>query len=558
MPTISEIFDLAVGHHQSGHLQQAEELYRRVLQAEPQHVNAWHLLGLLAEQFGRPDLACEYLGRALQLDPTYAVAHNSLGAVLQGLGRLEEAEASYREALRLKPDFSEAHYNLGKVLKGQDKLDEAATCYRRALLCKPDNAEAHNNLGNILQFQEKLDEAAACYLSALRLRPEYVVAHFNLGNVLTAQDKLEEASACQQRAIRLKPDFYQAHNNLGNIRKAQGQWDQAKGCYREVLRLNPEYEEAHFNLGMLSLELGNFEEGWAEYEWRHKVKNFLPRSFPQPRWDGSALVGKTILLQAEQGLGDTFQFVRYVQLVKQCGGRVLLECQPPLVEIMKSCPGIDHILTSNDPVPAFDVQAPLLSLPSIMKTTLATVPAPIPYLSAQPALTEYWRQELSQISGFRIGIVWQGDAKVGLPWDGRAEGRRRSIPLACFEPLARLPGVRLFSLQKGHGSEQLAQRQVRLGIIDLGEKLDKGAPFLDTAAVMMNLDLIISSDTSPVHLAGALGRPVWAALPFSGCWRWLHDREDSPWYPSMRLFRQKTPGDWGEVFQRIAGEIEKR
>jgi tetratricopeptide (TPR) repeat protein len=558
MPTIPEMLDLAMQHHQSGNLPQAEELYRRVLQADPQHVNAWHLLGLLAQQFGRPDLACEYIGRALQLQPAYAVAHNSLGTVLHGLGRLEEAAASYREALRLNPQLSEAHYNLGKVLKDQDKLDEAAISYRQALHFKPDNAQAHNNLGNILQSQEKLAEAAACYQEALRLRPDYVVAHFNLGNVLTAQDKLEEASACQQRAIRLKPDFVQAHNNLGNALRAQGQWDEAQASYREALRFKPDYEDAHYNFGMLWLHLGNYEEGWVEYEWRHKVKNFIARSFPQPRWDGSSLVGKTILLQAEQGLGDSFQFVRYAPLVKQRGGRVLLECQPPLVQIMKSCPGIDHILTPNDPVPSFDVQSPLLSLPAIMKTTLATVPAPIPYLSAQPALTEHWQRELSPFSGFKIGIVWQGDPKKSLPVEDRAERRRRFIPLACFERLAHLPGIRLFSLQKGHGTEQLAQWQARLGIIDLGEKLDKTAPFLDTAAVMMNLDLILSSDTSSVHLAGALGRPVWVALPFSGCWRWLHDREDSPWYPSMRLFRQKTPGDWQGVFLRIAEEIQKR
>ena len=392
----------------------------------------------------------------------------------------------YQEAIRLKPDYAEAHLNLGNALQRQGQLAEAVGQYQEAIRFKPDYAEAHNNLGAAFLDQGRLAEAVTQYQEAIRLKPHYVEAHYNLGLALQAKGHLVEAVAQYHKAIRLKPD----------------------------------YVEAHSDRALTWLLAGDFKQGWAEYEWRWQTKQlrcFKP-SFPQPLWDGSSLSGKTILLWAEQGLGDTLQFVRYAALVKQQGGTVLLSCPDELARILQACAGIDHIFTPGSPLPPFDVQVPLLSLPGILKTTLATVPASIPYLFADAALEQRWQEELAHYAEFKIGIVWQGNPRSSQP-ECRVADQRRSAALAQFEPVARLPGVRLFSLQKGYGTEQLTERQAEWGIVDLGEKL---SDFMDTAAVMMNLDLIISVDTAPLHLAGALGLPVWGCCGSrdagAGCW----------------------------------------
>jgi hypothetical protein len=296
---------------------------------------------------------------------------------------------------------------------------------------------------------------------------------------------------------------------------------------------------------------GDLERGWPEYEWRWRTKDFPRRSFAAPRWDGEALEGRTILLYAEQGLGDTLQFIRYAPLVQRRGGVVLVEAQPALVPLLKSCPGIDQLVPSGSPLPDFDVQVPLLSLPALLHTTRDTVPADMPYLSADPARSERWAAELRGIPGFRIGIAWQGNPTY-------RDDRHRSLPVKHFEPLARLPGVRLVSLQKGFGREQLASVP-DWNVLDLADRLDEaGGAFMDTAAVMQHLDLVVTSDTAIAHLAGALGVPVWVVLPFARDWRWLLDREDCPWYLTMRLFRQKRWGDWDELFTRVAQAVQSR
>ena len=295
--------------------------------------------------------------------------------------------------------------------------------------------------------------------------------------------------------------------------------------------------------------MGRFEQGWPGYEWRWKCKEFgsLPPFHP-PLWDGSPLDGRTILVHAEQGLGDTLQFIRYAPLVHQRGGRVILVCQPPLIGLLTRSPGVERLVAQGEALPDYDVHVPLMSLPGLLGTTLESVPADVPYLDAEPQLVEAWRHRLGSYPGFKVGIVWQGNPKFRLD-------RRRSIPLAQFAPLARVPGVHLFSLQKGPGAEQLAAVTDRFPVTDLGRRLDD---FMDTAAVLKNLDLVISVDTAIAHLAGALGIPVWVALPFVPDWRWLMDREDSPWYPTMRLFRQARPGQWEDVFQRIAEALQRR
>jgi tetratricopeptide (TPR) repeat protein len=550
MLTVAQALDLAVQQHQAGQWQQAEQLYRAILQVEPQQVDALHLLGVLASQVGQHEQASTYIGQALRLQPDFVEAHINLGVALQKQGKLEEALASLHQALRLQPDSAEAHNNLGNVLQEQGQLDEAQACYQQALHLRPDYAEAHNNLGNVLQKQGKLVEALACLQQALRLKPDYTEAHNNLGNVLQKQGKLVEALACLQHALRLKPDFAEAHYNLGNVLKEQGQLTEALASYQQALRLTPDYAEAHWNRALVWLLAGDFEQGWPEYEWRWQRQEASPPRFPQPRWDGASLHGQTILLWAEQGLGDTLQFVRYAPLVQARGGCVLVACQPALVPLLSRCPGIDQLLSQGSPLPPFDAWAPLLSLPGLLQTTLATVPRTVPYLFPDPERVQYWRQELHPLEGFKIGIVWQGNSR-------HQNDKQRSIPLAQFEPLARVERVQLISLQKGAGREQLEAVAERFPVIDLGQRLD-GDSLADAAAAMQNLDLLIACDTALAHLAGALGVPVWLALPFAPDWRWLLEREDSPWYPSMRLFRQQKWGDWDEVFARMAAALQQR
>ena len=297
---------------------------------------------------------------------------------------------------------------------------------------------------------------------------------------------------------------------------------------------------------------GRLDRGWPGYEWRWRERGTEPPRFNAPPWDGSPPEGRTILLYAEQGLGDTIHFVRYAPIVQRLGGRVAVVCQRILVPLLSRCRGIDRLVPEGDPYPGLDAHAALMSLPMILKTTLADIPADVPYLEAEPERVGRWRHELEGFSEFKIGIVWQGNPQFGMD-------QLRSIPLPAFAPIAGVPGVRLFALQKGPGSEQLRDMGDRLGAIDLTARMDPSAgTFVEEAAALMSLDLLVTSDTAMAHLAGALGRPVWVALPFSADWRWMLDREDSPWYPTMRLFRQPAWGDWNSVFERIAAELPAR
>jgi len=550
MMSVPQVLAMAWQHHQGGRLQQAEQLYQLILQLDANQVDAWHFLGLIACQTGRDNLAVDYLHAALRLKPDCAEAHNSLGNVFLGQRKLPLAVASYQQAVRLKPDYADAHNNLGNALREQGQLGEAVASLEQALRLRPDFAEAHNNLGIALQGQGKLAEAVIHWEQALRLRPDFAEAHNNLGIVLDRQGKLTEAVLSFHQALRLRPDFAEGHYNLAKTLHEQGKVAEAVASCQQALRLKPDYAEAHYNLGVLWLLLGNYEQGWPEYERRWQIFPSSPR--PQPPWDGSPLDGKTILLHAEQGRGDTLQFIRYAAVVKQRGGTVVAECHPALLGVLAGCAGVDHLLPRGGPLPACDVQAPLLSLPGLCGTTLTTIPAEVPYLVADPSRVKHWRNRLGAISGFKVGICWQGKP-------GHNNDRRRSVPLAQFAPLAEVPGVRLVSLQHGPGREQWAALAGHWPVVDLpGHAEESSQGWVDTAALVCALDLVITVDTAVAHLAGALGVPVWLALPFSPDWRWLLEREDNPWYPTMRLFRQTRPGHWPDVFERIAAEVAYR
>ncbi|HEV3136922.1 MAG TPA: tetratricopeptide repeat protein [Pirellulales bacterium] len=571
----------ALALHQAGQLPQAEAAYRRILAQNPSHPDACHLLGALCLQSGRAGEAVELISRAIDTNPANPDYYNHLGAAYGALAEHDQAVSVLRRAVQIAPQSDSAHYNLGTALRNQDKLDEAVASFRHAIAANPANAMAHYNLANTLRDLDRLEESEASYRAALAARPKYLKAMINLGAVVRDLGRIEEAAeilsaavaidpqypnahlnlgttlrdagqyaeavACFHRALAIQPDSAEAHNNLGTALQAQGRLTEAAACYQQALRCDPQAADAHFNLGTHRLRQGDLEAGFPEYEWRWKFKKFSNRQFDQPRWDGSPLEGRTILLHAEQGLGDTLQFVRHADAVKSRGATVLVECQAPLLKILARCPGIDRLIAAGSPLPSFDVQAPLLSLPGIMKLSLNDMFSG-PYLFADPALVESWRAVLAGYSGFRVGICWQGNPKFLFD-------RQRSFSVRRFAPLAKIDGVRLVNLQKGAGAEQIADNE-GLEIIDLGTNLDEGAgPFMDTAAVMTNLDLVVTSDTAVAHLAGALGVPVWVAIGVNSDWRWLADRDDSPWYPSMRLFRQGRPDDWDEVFLRIEQEL---
>jgi tetratricopeptide (TPR) repeat protein len=548
MNTPDEVLRHAAEAEAAGKVRRAEEIYRNLLRIEPKNARVWLALGKLCATQDRLLEAAAYLRQALEYEPKMAAGHFQLGDVLLRQQKYADAAAAYRLGLELQPNQCEALVNLGYALGEQDRLDEALACYERARALAPALPEIHHNLGNVLREKGRLDEALASYDTALGLRPDYAKAHINKGVALVSTGALAEAVAALRRGVELKPDFAEAHNSLGTALSANGELDAAVAEYERAIQLKPDYADAQWNRSLGRLLRGDYERGWPDYEWRWRCKRTTPLPpLTQPRWDGSPLAGRTILLYAEQGLGDTLHFVRYAPFVKTRGGRVIVQCQGALIPLLSRTGGIDELAAWGAPSPASDVWLPLMSVPAVMGTTLATIPAEIPYLFADPALVEHWRRQLAAIGGLRVGIAWQGSPRHA--WD-----RHRSVPLAAFAPLARVPGVRLISLQKGPGAEQL-QAAGGSSIIGFGELLDRAGAFTDTAAILKNLDLVVTVDSAIAHLAGGLGVPVWLALHHTPDWRWLLDRADSPWYPTARLFRQPSPGAWAPVFDEIAAAL---
>jgi tetratricopeptide (TPR) repeat protein len=542
--------------YQTGRFQTAIESIQRALVLNP-GAGVYHCnLGLALEAAGRIDEAVVSFQRAVRWNPNLMEAHANLGTIFLRRGKWDEARACFEQAIRLRPDYSVGHNKLGTALAELGQLEAAISCLRTAVRVNPEFVEAWTNLGNVLTLQEHLDEAIDCHREALRINPDHAEALSNLGEVLARQGKFVEAADCHQRAVRAQPQFATAYSNLGFVREQQGCFDEALGWQVQALRIDPGHAQAHFNRALLRLRQGNWREGWPEYEWRWRTKGYRPYSLPGPRWDGSPLAGRTLLLLSEQGLGDTLQFAHFVPLLKARGGKIIVQCQPALCRLLAGTIGIDGVVSQDSRLPDFDVEAPLGSLPAILRSTPETVSATVPYLRPDVKLMERWRQLLRiptadiglRTSDLLVGIAWQGNPRYG-------NDHQRSIPLKYFARLAQIKGVHLISLQKGPGTEQLQCLTDRfVFVFDIDEA---GGAFVDTAAIMTNLDLVISSDTAIPHLAGALGVPVWLPLAKVPDWRWTLDGQDCPWYPTMRLFRQTRHGQWDDVFDRIAEELEK-
>jgi len=518
----------------------------------------------------------ESIGDEAVVQPPAQVANSFIATVyfrqatsLLNRGLFADAEAYFREVLRLWPDHAGSLNNLGTAVLRQGRVREAENYYRRARALAPNDCAILNNLGNVLWEQGRLKQALRRFRRAVRLQPDFPAALANLGVTLSDLGRFDEALVPIRESLRLLPDSPEGHVNLGITLARQGNLDQALLCYEQALALRPDFAEARRNRAYIWLARGDFERGWPEYEWRQKCPRFRALTVNRPRWTGEDLEGRSILLHAEQGLGDALQFVRFASRVRRRGGRVLVACHEPLCRLLARCPDVDLVVDWRSPLPDCDVHAPLMSLPAILGTTLANLPARIPYTSVDSRTVEDWRPVVARALGLGSGGDTSGRLKparvfkIGIAWQGSRANQIdswRSFPLTHFAHLAELPGVRLISLQKGDGTEQLARLGGQFPVSEL-RHLDQDGEgrrdFLDTAAVMSQLDLVVTPDTATAHLAGSLGIRVWVALPTANDWRWLIDREDSPWYPTMRLFRQTTFGDWDDVFRRMAGTLRQ-
>jgi Flp pilus assembly protein TadD len=464
-------------------------------------------------------------------------------------GRYAEAESICRTILAQQPGDLHGLHLMSLLTAQSGRVDVAIELIGRAIAINPNVADYHSNLGELQRRSGQSDQAIVSLRRALSLQPNHAVAHYNLGLVLAERELFDEAIAAYQQALNLQPGMLETLIAQGNAFVRNRQFDHAGAAYRRAIEIKPDSAEAHWNYSLLLLRLGDYERGWDEHEWRGRVKSGFapPQCFAQPQWNGGDLRGKTILLHAEQAFGDTLQFVRYVPLVAQRGGQVVLQVPPELVRVLKHLQGLDEIVAVGNPSPGFDFHCPLLSLPRVFSTRLNSIPCQIPYLRAEPQLVEHWNRRLEP---------YRGQLKVGLVWAGRQVHMNdgdRSIKLAKLAPLSQAGSHAFFSLQKGGPARQAPPPGLNLidWTGDLGD-------FADTAALIGNLDLVITVDTAVAHLAGAMGKPVWVLLMNVSDWRWLLDREDSPWYPTMRLFRQPVIGDWESPIRTVAEALRAR
>ncbi|HEY9836969.1 MAG TPA: tetratricopeptide repeat protein, partial [Vampirovibrionales bacterium] len=538
---ITSEFALARQDYEAGNFAEAQRRCRVLLRQHPNQAQGWQLLGAIAHQGGKINTAVGYYKQAIVADSRYLPAYINLGAALRSLGRTSEAISYLAQAIAVDSHCLAAHYNLGNALSDEGHFHEATAHYRQVIALDAHHSQAHYHLGNALQELGQVTQAIAHIQEATTLEPSYTEAHNTLGNLFLKAGRITEAMACFQRAIALDSQYIDAQINLGTVFLEQHQITAAIATYHRALKIQPDSAEAHFNLALSLLTAGDFPGGFAEYEWRWRIKGYpaLPH-FEVPRWEGSDLTGKTLLLYGEQGLGDTLQFIRYASLLAQQGIRVVAWVAAPLISVLKTVPGIEGVSSKPEELEPFESWVPLMSLPRILGTTLTTIPATIPYL--QPPAS---RELPIESAGFKIGIVWAGNPKHKTDY-------KRSCSLNIFQPLLTVPGVQFYSLQKGQAGETWQGKN--LPIHDLAPYLHD---FGDTAAAISQLDLIITVDTSIAHLAGAMGKPTWLLLAYTPDWRWGLEGSDSPWYPSLRLFRQQQPGNWQEVGDRIAETLRQ-
>jgi len=616
-PNSSVLFNYGVALRALDRLTQAARAFRHAAEASPGRADCWHNLGEAYRQLGRLTDAADSLEKAIEADPGYEPAWFNLGNTLLDLGRSGDAAGAFEKAVALNAENVEAQNNLGIALRQAGQTEQALAVFRRALEIDPANSAVYNNLGIALQKQDRLEEAVAAFTGAITAAPGNAEANCNLGKLYQGQEKYEQAAICYRsalaggilnvdavigyahcrqrqgryeealenlnRMISAEPDNLRAVIARANILRDQGHFDkalaefdrvlstvpdnpaaltdkaltlqhrgdcrQAVDTYRAALKFDPDNEQIHSNLAQAFLLSDQYEEGWEAFEHRLETAKMSAHqdTLPGERWRGESIAGKRLLVWCEQGLGDIIQFVRYLPLVTALGVEVKLVCPARMVRLLKTMDADVKVLSNNEDLPEADMNAPLMSLPYLLGTP--DIPAPVSYLYPDPALADDWRRRLSG-EGMNIGIAWQGNPSYQAD-------RSRSVPLAELEPLLNFEKAQFYGLQKGTGADQIASLPNRNRIVDLGGELDIDAAFVDTAAVMAGLDLIISSDTAIPHLAGAIGCPVWLLTSYAPDWRWGLGRTDCPWYPSMRLFRQAAPGDWAGVVVEVLAALKE-
>jgi len=577
--------------HTAGYMHEANAYLERALVWEPTYAYAHYNLGLLQHDRGAHERAERSFRRALAIEPFASQVHLALGDLLHNLGRIKEALQSYHRALVVEPNLASANLNAGNVFATLQQWEQAEQCYRNALLIEPDSvdakcnlgmvlvecdrsmeaighlqiatriqplhAQAHNNLGNAFYVQGKFTEAIASYRRALIIEPDYAEAYANLGNALDWSGQLLYAHKLSTQALAINPYDAKAHNNLGNISRELGQIDDAITSFEHALAIDSTNAGTHLNYSFALLEKGDFKRGWHEYEyrWQTKTQDQIP-DFGIPRWHGEEEINsKAVLLYAEQGFGDTIQFIRYARLLAERGATVHVAVPEQLLTLAASCPGVATAWRLQDISsiqPRADFICPMMSLPLACATTLENIPAMVPYLHSSTTANEHWRVLLYALnikrSALRVGLVWFGNPRNHLPLSNAID-RQRSMSFDQISPLLDIPGIDFFSLQVGNNR---SNSPIDTRLNDLTTHI---RTFEDTAALMSHLDLVISVDTAVAHLAGAIGKPVWMLNRYNTCWRWMKDREDSPWYPAMKIYRQSSPGDWLSVIDQVGMDL---
>lgn len=553
-----EYFVLGEKHREQKQFEEALKCYQNALRINPKLFHAAFNCGVILQIKKEHDQALQYYQKALTIDKKCAQAYYNCGMCYSELKNYPLAQEYLEHAVSCKPEYEKALVQLGIVYQQQNHLDKACETFNKVLATNPHNLSALREYAKTLLRADKLEEAAIYFEQALQLEPRHVYTQFDLANTYNMLNRMTEALALYELLAENHPKSAELIYNYAYALKKVGRVEEAIPFYQKALHLKPDYANAHFSLGLAYLTLGDFKHGWPEYEWRWASYNESPKKFNKPIWDGSDLNGKRIFVYAEQGLGDTFQFVRYLKLLKAQGAHVIFQTQKPLKTLLSRCPYIDELLVQGQQhIPPFDTYIALMSLPLMFDTEIETVPAEIPYIYADEHLVTYWKEQLSSDTHFKVGICWQGNANY------RTQALRhtvaaKSTSAAMFAPLADVEGVSFYSLQKINGEDQLNKLPDGFVVHTFGPDFDEShGRFMDTAALIKNLDLVITIDTSICHCSAALGAKVWLLLPTPADWRWMLECTHTPWYPNMRLFRQKTPGDWHNLMLEVRDELRK-
>ena len=547
----------AVEHYNAGHYEEAIHCYTQALGLAPDlpelHIN----IGSAFLAYGKLEKALEHFRQTVRLRPGFAEAHYNLGIVQARLVNLDEAVESYRQSISLKPDFQPAHFSLANAYRDMNLPDQAMQHYQAVLRHNPRHFKALTGLGVVVHELGRSDQAVALLQQAIQIKPDYDQAYKELGLIFVDLCEFQKTLECFHTLVQLRPDWADAHCNEGAALNQLGRYDEAIAKYRDALEVDPNHASAHWNRSLLFLLLGRYAEGWPEYRWRLRMDTIqmaYPHTYAQPQWDGACFADRRLLVHYEQGLGDVLQFIRYLPLVKALGGTVIFETPQPIRDLIQDWGCIDELIVSNQQRPAhtaFDLQTSLLDLPGLFQTTLDNLPGKRPYIRAEPTRVKHWADRFPE-AGFKVGLVWAGGA-VGR--QRVASLGLRSCQLQDLAPISMIPDVKLFGLQKGPGSAQINALSSNFLTRNVGEEF---ADFADTAGAVENMDLVISIDTSVAHLAGAMGKPTWVLLKYDADWRWLLERTDSPWYPSMRLFRQARNETWPTVIERVTQALRVR